>query len=51
MKNEMFYGRKWPHCDELEQAVHEYVGFYNEHRIKLEFDGLSINQRRRELLL
>ncbi|WP_241504276.1 IS3 family transposase [Corynebacterium diphtheriae] len=47
----MFYGRKWSHCDELEQALHEYVGFYNEHRIKLEFDGLSINQRRRELLL
>ncbi|MFA1477268.1 IS3 family transposase, partial [Corynebacterium diphtheriae] len=27
--------------------MHEYVGFYNEHRIKLEFDGLSINQHRR----
>ncbi|CAB0486545.1 IS3 family transposase [Corynebacterium diphtheriae] len=51
MKNEMFYGHKWPHCDELERAIHEYVGFYNEHRIKLEFDGLSLNQRRRELLL
>ncbi|CAB0921593.1 IS3 family transposase [Corynebacterium diphtheriae] len=45
------YGRKWPYCDELEQAIHEYVDFYNEHRSKLEFDGLSINQRRRELLL
>ncbi|CAB0509419.1 IS3 family transposase [Corynebacterium diphtheriae] len=51
MKNEMFYGRRWPHCDELERAIHEYVDFYNEHRITLEFDGLSINQRRRELLL
>ncbi|MHC9589544.1 IS3 family transposase [Corynebacterium diphtheriae] len=31
--------------------MHEYVGFYNEHRSKLEFNGLSINQHRRELLL
>lgn len=51
MKNEMFYGRKWRHREELEKAIHEYVDFYNERRIKLEFGGLSINQRRRKLLL
>ena len=51
MKNEMFYGRKWRHREELEKAIHEYADFYNERRIKLEFSGLSINQRRRKLLL
>lgn len=51
MKNEMFYGRKWRHRDELEHAIHDYVDFYNERRIKLEYGGLSINQRRRNLLL
>lgn len=51
MKNEMFYGRKWRRRDELEHAIHDYVDFYNERRIKLEYGGLSINQRRRNLLL
>ncbi|WP_367403377.1 MULTISPECIES: IS3 family transposase [Corynebacterium] len=43
MKNAMFYGRKWRHREELEKAIHEYVGSYNDRRIKLEFDRLSIN--------
>ena len=51
MKNEMFYGRKWRRREELDKAIHDYVEFYNERRIKLEFGGLSINQRRRKLLL
>lgn len=51
MKNEMFYERKWRHREKLEKAIHEYVDFYNERRIKLEFGGLSINQRQRKLLL
>ncbi|WP_369075364.1 IS3 family transposase [Corynebacterium sp.] len=35
----------------IRKAIHDYVDFYNEPRIKLEFGGLSINQRRRKLLL
>ncbi|WP_430622677.1 IS3 family transposase [Corynebacterium pseudodiphtheriticum] len=37
--------------EELDKAIHDYVEFYNERRIKLEFGGISINQRRRKLLL
>ncbi|WP_367317302.1 IS3 family transposase [Corynebacterium pseudodiphtheriticum] len=51
MKNEMFYGRKWRRREELDKAINEYVEFYNERRIKLEFGGLSINQHRRKLLV
>lgn len=43
MKNAMSYGRKCRHREELEKAIHEYVGSYNERRTKLEFDRLSIN--------
>ena len=43
MKNAMPYGRKRRHREELEKAIHEYVGSYNEGRTKLEFDRLSIN--------
>ena len=43
MKNAVFYGRKWRHREELEKAIHEYVGSYNDRRIKLEFDRLIIN--------
>ncbi|WP_431604879.1 IS3 family transposase [Corynebacterium propinquum] len=50
-KNEMFYWRKWRRREELDKAIHEYVEFYNERRIKLGFGGLSINQRRRKLLV
>ncbi|MDK8495110.1 IS3 family transposase [Corynebacterium marquesiae] len=39
----MSYGRKCRHREELEKAIHEYVGSYNERRTKLEFDRLSIN--------
>ncbi|WP_431604531.1 IS3 family transposase [Corynebacterium propinquum] len=51
MKYEMFYGHQSRHRAELNKAIHEYVDFYNEREIKLEFGGLSINQRRRKLLL
>ncbi|WKS30915.1 IS3 family transposase [Corynebacterium pseudodiphtheriticum] len=47
----MFYGRKWRRREELDKAINEYVEFYNERRIKLEFGGLSINQHRRKLLV
>ncbi|MDK4234738.1 IS3 family transposase [Corynebacterium propinquum] len=47
----MFYWRKWRRREELDKAIHEYVEFYNERRIKLGFGGLSINQRRRKLLV
>ena len=51
MKNELFYGRKWRLRGALEKAIHGYVDFHNGRRNKLEFGGLSINQRRRKLLL
>ncbi|WP_448860096.1 IS3 family transposase [Corynebacterium propinquum] len=47
----MFYGPKWRRREELDKASHDYVDFYNRRKIKLEFGGLSINQRRRKLPL
>lgn len=47
IKTEMFHHRRWKHAGELEQVLNSYLGFYNNDRIKLSFDGLSIVQHRR----
>lgn len=47
MKNEMYYGRTWRTTQELEEAIAAYVEFYNNHRIKISLDGLSIAEYRK----
>lgn len=42
MKNEMYYGKKWQTTQELEQAITEYIDFYNTCRIKVSLGGMSI---------
>lgn len=47
MKNEMYYGRTWQNTQELEEAIATYIEFYNNHRIKISLDGLSITEYRK----
>lgn len=50
MKTEMYYGRRWESSRELEKAMHEYMAFYNNERVKLSLGGISIHEYRdREL--
>ncbi|MGV4324845.1 IS3 family transposase [Trueperella pyogenes] len=42
MKNEMFYGRQWKSVSEIEQAIDQYIDWYNNTRIKTELGGLTI---------
>lgn len=46
MKTEMYYGIKWESADKLEQAINDYIRFYNGSRIKMSLGGLSINEYR-----
>ncbi len=41
LKSEAFYPKQFSHIDELEQALHRYVRYYNEKRIKLGLKNLS----------
>lgn len=50
MKTEMYYGIRWNKASELEAAIHKYIDFYNNRRIKVSLDGLSINEYRDKLL-
>ncbi|MHD0155558.1 IS3 family transposase [Corynebacterium diphtheriae] len=47
MKNEMCYGRTWQKPQELKEAIATYIEFYNDHRIKISLDGLSIAEYRK----
>ena len=47
MKNEMYYGRTWQNPQELKEAIATYIEFYNNHRIKISLDGLSIAEYRK----
>lgn len=49
MKAEMYYGRKWSSSKELEQAINNYLDFYNNQRIKVSLGGITI-KRHREML-
>ncbi len=35
MKTEMYYPLNWDSTEELRQAIHTYIDFYNNHRIKM----------------
>ena len=51
LKNEMFYNQTWVDItlEEFIDRVDEYIGWYNERRIKLTLDGLSPAEHRRAL--
>jgi putative transposase len=51
LKNEMFYNQTWVDItlEEFIDRVDEYIGWYNERRIKLTLDGLSPTEYRRAL--
>jgi putative transposase len=51
LKNEMFYNQTWVdiNLEEFIDRVDEYIGWYNERRIKLTLDGLSPAEYRRAL--
>ncbi|RTE47632.1 IS3 family transposase, partial [Actinotignum sanguinis] len=50
MKTEIYYGKKWATTDELCEAIDEYMLFYNQKRITLKFDGLTITEHRQTVL-
>lgn len=48
MKTEMFYGRSWANATELENAIDNYLHWYNNDRIKTTLGGLTINEYREQ---
>lgn len=46
LKTELFYLEKFDSIDQLEKAIVEYIGYYNNHRITLKLNGLSPVQYR-----
>lgn len=41
LKSEMFYTQKFNSIEQLETAIHQYIDYYNNDRIKLKLKGLS----------
>lgn len=41
MKTEMFYGLRYESLNELKEAIHDYIYYYNNKRIKSKLKGLS----------
>ena len=46
MKTEMYYPLNWDNTEELRQAIHTYIDFYNNHRIKISLNGKTITEHR-----
>ena len=46
MKTEMYYGVKWKRASDLEAAIDDYIDFYNNRRITLKLDGMTIAEHR-----
>ncbi|MBO0378335.1 IS3 family transposase, partial [Staphylococcus warneri] len=44
----MFYGNQFQHFDQLKQAIHQYIDFYNNERIKTKLKGLSPKNYRKQ---
>ena len=42
LKTELFYLEKFDSIDQLEKAIVEYIDYYNNRRIKLKLNGLSL---------
>lgn len=49
MKSEMHYGRKWNCAKDLERAINEYIGFYNNKRIKVSLGGMAIKEHHEQI--
>ncbi|NBI12995.1 IS3 family transposase, partial [[Haemophilus] felis] len=50
LKTECFHGKSFNSINELEQAIKDYVRYYNEERIQLKLKGLSPVQYRTQSL-
>ncbi|WP_426444021.1 IS3 family transposase [Staphylococcus xylosus] len=48
LKQEMFYGERFDHFYQLEQAIQNYIIFYNNERIKSKLKGLSPKRFRKQ---
>mgnify|MGYP002225844531 FL=1 len=42
LKTELFYLEKFDSIDQLEKAIIDYIDYYNNRRIKLKLNGLSL---------
>ncbi len=42
LKNEMYCGKRWQKTEEFGAAIAAYIEFYNNHRIKVSLNGMSI---------
>ena len=53
LKNEMFYGHEYEFktLDQLEEAIVEYINYYNNNRITVKLKGLSPIQYRQQSLI
>ncbi|MBG9260360.1 IS3 family transposase, partial [Corynebacterium belfantii] len=40
------YGKRWQTIQELDDAIAAYIEFYNNHRIKVSLNGMSIARYR-----
>ncbi|WP_142400756.1 IS3 family transposase, partial [Mammaliicoccus vitulinus] len=48
LKQEMYYGQEFEDFQQLEQAIHRYIHFYNNKRIKSKLKGLSPKKFRKQ---
>lgn len=48
LKQEMYYGQEFEDFQQLEQAIHRYIHFYNNERIKSKLKGLSPKKFRKQ---
>ncbi|HAW7161684.1 TPA: IS3 family transposase, partial [Escherichia coli] len=48
LKEEMYYRRDYRNVEELENAVNEYITYWNQKRIKLSLGGLNPVEYRTE---
>lgn len=46
LKSELYHLQKWQSVEQLKNAIHEYIDYYNHERIKLKLKGLSPVQYR-----
>ncbi|WP_146129080.1 IS3 family transposase, partial [Corynebacterium diphtheriae] len=45
-KQKKNYGKRWQTIQELDDAIAAYIEFYNNHRIKVSLNGMSIARYR-----
>lgn len=50
MKTEMYYGQIWAITSQLQDAINQYITFYNNERIKTSLGGVTIKEHRDTLI-